>query len=122
MPGKQTAQASKPAAPSAVAPSRSPAGRARAGSATGQRDEDYALISVLYHALQGADTIAQYIEDAREANDEELASFLEETREVYVAQANEAKQLLADRLEANEDEEEDEDDDDEEEEEEEEED
>ncbi|HEY2922136.1 MAG TPA: hypothetical protein VGK77_24410 [Candidatus Binatia bacterium] len=31
------------------------------------RDEHYDLVSVLYHALQGDDTLAQYIDDAEGA-------------------------------------------------------
>ena len=40
---------------------------------TGTPDEQYDLVSVLYHALQGGETSEQYIEDARTAGDEELA-------------------------------------------------
>ena len=72
---------------------------ARSTSGTGERDENYDVISVLYHALQGADTIQKYVEDAREAQDDELLSFLEETRAEYSARAEQAKQLLASRLE-----------------------
>ena len=72
---------------------------ARSTSATGERDQNYDVISVLYHALQGADTIQKYVEDAREAQDDELLSFLEETRAEYSARAEQAKQLLASRLE-----------------------
>ena len=113
MPGKQTAQASKPSPASAAG--RKPAQQPTRGGAprTGERDENYDLISVLYHALQGAETISQYLEDAREANDEELLSFFEETREAYIERAAEAKQLLASRLEGDEDEEEDDEEDEE---------
>ena len=31
---------------------------------TGTKDEQYNLVSVLYHALQGADTCATYLQDA----------------------------------------------------------
>jgi hypothetical protein len=92
-----------------------PAGQVKGQAATGERDENYDLISVLYHALQGADTIGTYLRDAQQADDEELTTFLEETREAYVERANEAKRLLASRLEESlEDEEEDEEDEDEE--------
>jgi hypothetical protein len=36
------------------------------------RDEHYDLVSVLYHALQGDETLNQYIEDAEAADDDEL--------------------------------------------------
>lgn len=90
----------------------SPPGGQRQAS---ERDENYDLISVLYHALQGADTITQYVRDAQDADDEELVSFFEETKAAYIERANEAKQLLAARLEESlddEDEEDDEDDED----------
>lgn len=32
---------------------------------TGTRDETYDLVSILYHALQGAETYDQYIQDAQ---------------------------------------------------------
>ncbi len=60
------------------------------------------MISVLYHALQGAETISKYIEDARSARDQELLSFFEETRVEYAERAQRAKQLLAARLEGSE--------------------
>jgi hypothetical protein len=78
------------------------AGAARGAAQTGERDEHYDVISVLYHALQGAETISQYIEDARSARDQELLSFFEETRLEYAERAQRAKQLLATRLEGTE--------------------
>jgi len=106
----KTAKAQQQQSKGRAAASTPPAGRAR----TGERDANYDLISVLYHALQGADTIAQYLADAK--GDEELTSFLEETRSAYVESANEAKRLLASRLEESLDEDEDDEDEDEEEE------
>ena len=72
-----------------------------AESETGERDENYNLISVLYHALQGADTIRQYQEDVE--GDEELSQFLAETRSSYADIARQAKQLLIERVETDED-------------------
>jgi hypothetical protein len=37
-------------------------------------DEIYDIVSVLYHALQGAETYEQYIRDAEQRGDQELAS------------------------------------------------
>lgn len=71
-------------------------------SETGERDENYNLISVLYHALQGAETISQYQRDAQRSGDEQLMQFFEEARTGYTEIAQEAKQLLADRLETDE--------------------
>ena len=64
---------------------------------TGTRDETYNIVSVMYHALQGAETIDQYINDAGSDN-QELADFLEETKNDYERIADEAKQLLMDEL------------------------
>jgi hypothetical protein len=77
---------------------------------TGQRDEMYDLVSVLYHALQGAETCTQYVRDAEQKGDEELAEFFEETRSEYAERAAQAKGLLASRLEEEEEEEEEEED------------
>lgn len=109
MPSNQTAKSSSKAAaaPQRRQPQSQPAPRTQSRGETGERDESYALVSVLYHALQGAETIDQYIQDARRAEDEELATFFEETKEAYVERAAEAKELLAARLES-EDEDEDE--------------
>jgi hypothetical protein len=111
-------QASKSSAQTKSSP---PQGNVRGQGRTGERDENYDLISVLYHALQGAETVAQYIQDAQQSNDEELVEFLEETREEYADRAAEARELLKRRLAgtASEEEEEEEEEDDEEEEEEE---
>jgi hypothetical protein len=78
---------------------------------TGERDENYNLISVLYHALQGAETTLQYQKDAEEAGDKQLAQFFEEARSGYAEFAQQAKQLLATRLEGDEDESDEEEDD-----------
>ena len=39
---------------------------------TGTRDITYDLVSVIYHALQGAETTALYIADARQEGNSEL--------------------------------------------------
>ena len=78
-----------------------------------ERDEVYGLISVLYHALQGAETYARYGEDARRAGDDELVEFFEECQDEEVDCAERAKELLATRLDAYGDEEADDDDEDE---------
>jgi hypothetical protein len=64
---------------------------------TGTPDEQYDLISVLYHALQGGETSQLYIEDARRAGDEELVTFFEEIQTDDRSRAERAKQLLASR-------------------------
>lgn len=66
---------------------------------TGTRDEHFNLISVLYHALQEAETLQQYIDDAKKAGDPEAAEFFREMRDTDQQRAGRAKQLLAVRLE-----------------------
>jgi hypothetical protein len=61
---------------------------------TGTRDEHYDLVSVLYHALQGADTCNVYALDAEAAGDERLASFFRETSVMQAQLADRAKGML----------------------------
>jgi rubrerythrin len=65
---------------------------------TGTRDENYNLVSVLYHALQGAETYDQYINDAEQKGDNDLAQFFRDTKEEDTRRADRAKQLLTQRL------------------------
>src|SRR5215216_5839264 len=61
-------------------------------------DKEYNLISVLYHALQGAETYAEYIQDAKQQADDELASFFADVQQEELRLAERAKHLLAQRL------------------------
>ncbi len=61
---------------------------------TGTRDEQFNLVSVLYHALQEADTLEVYIFDAETSGDERLAAFFRETQTIHVQVADRAKELL----------------------------
>ncbi|NEN39693.1 hypothetical protein G3V76_23815 [Escherichia coli] len=65
-------------------------------SQTGTQDEQYNLISVLYHALQGGDTVSKYMSDAQ--SDTELAQILQQAQGQYKQIADQAKQLLAQRM------------------------
>jgi rubrerythrin len=65
---------------------------------TGTQDATYNLISVIYHALQGAETYEQYIEDAEQQGDEDIAQFFRDARDESTARADRGKQLLATRL------------------------
>jgi rubrerythrin len=65
---------------------------------TGTQDVHYNLISVLYHTLQGAETSMQYMADAEESGDEELARFFREVQDENRRRAERAKGLLAQRL------------------------
>ena len=42
----------------------------------GTADEEYNLISILYHALQGAETLVHDLQDAAAAGDQERVQFL----------------------------------------------
>lgn len=81
--------------------------RVRPTGATSERDDTYGLISVIYHSLQGAETCAQYAEDAQRSKDEELVSFFEECRAELDARAVRGRRLLAARFEGLDDEDED---------------
>ena len=65
---------------------------------TGVRDEHYNLVSILYHALQGAETYDTYISDAEGAGDQELAQSLREVQEEERRRAARAKELLGRKL------------------------
>ena len=65
---------------------------------TGTRDEHYSVVSVLYHALQAAETSQMYIDDARRGGDDEVTSFLELVQPQDRERSEQAKRLLAPRL------------------------
>jgi hypothetical protein len=61
---------------------------------TGTRDEHFNLVSVLYHALQSADTCDHYAMDAEALGDERLAGFFRETQSIQTQVAERAKEML----------------------------
>jgi hypothetical protein len=63
---------------------------------TGTNNSTYNLVSVLYHALQGADLYEQYAGDA--GGDQDLAGFFRDIQQQEKQRAERAKQLLATRL------------------------
>ena len=65
-------------------------------ASTGTRDETYNIISIVYHALQGAETCEKYLRDA--SGDDELRSFIEEAQRLQVQLADRGKQLLSGKL------------------------
>lgn len=65
---------------------------------TGARNTTYNLTSILYHALQGAETYDKYIQDAEQQNDQDLASFFRDVQREERDRAQRAEQLLAKRL------------------------
>lgn len=94
-----TTKGQKPPATSAGKQPTRATGSASTASGTPERNETYGLVSVLYHALQGAETYTQYINDAKQAGDQELVDFFEDCRDELNDQALRARQLLATRLE-----------------------
>ena len=61
---------------------------------TGTKDEHYNLISVLYHALHGADNCDHYALDTEASGDERLTAFFREAQAAQVQIAERGKQLL----------------------------
>ena len=59
--------------------------------ATGTRDEHYNLISVLYHALHGAENCETYMFDAETTGRGELVAFFREAQAMHAALAEQAK-------------------------------
>ena len=65
---------------------------------TAETDENYDLVSVLYHSLKAADACAQYVADAEDAGDDELVEFFDKARKQHNRLAGEARELLAQRM------------------------
>lgn len=65
-------------------------------NSTGTSNPTYNLVSVLYHALQGAENYERYAHDA--GSDQDLANFFREIQQQEKQRADRAKQLLAARL------------------------
>jgi rubrerythrin len=64
---------------------------------TGVSDTVYNLGSVFYHAAQGGQVYAKYIEDAEREDDQELASFFREVQQQDAERVQKAKALLEKR-------------------------
>ena len=65
---------------------------------TGTRDVTYDLISVVYHALQGAETYQMYEHDAQQEGDQEAAALFHEAHQSSRQWADRAKTLLGLRM------------------------
>ncbi|HEV7902523.1 MAG TPA: hypothetical protein VGO96_01675 [Pyrinomonadaceae bacterium] len=65
---------------------------------TGTQDTTYNLLSIIYHALQGAETYEMYINDAERSGDTELAQYFRDVRDENTKRAERGKQLLSARL------------------------
>ncbi|HET7604564.1 MAG TPA: hypothetical protein VFK28_00660 [Sphingomicrobium sp.] len=62
---------------------------------TGTRNETYDLISVLYHALQGAENCQTYMQDAK---DEQVRDFFQKALQAQRQLADQGKQVLQQAL------------------------
>jgi len=93
-----TAQSTQSKSTKSRSNARSNARQSDTEELSGERDEHYNLISVLYHGLQGADQCLLYAEDADEAGDDELAEFLRNCGRQQAEVAKQAKQLLLQRM------------------------
>jgi rubrerythrin len=58
----------------------------------------YDLVSVLYHALEGAQVTDTYVKDAEHEGDQELAQFFRQVKQEDVKRADKAKELLGMRV------------------------
>lgn len=65
---------------------------------TGERDTNYDLISSVYHALHGAETVDMYIQDAEHSGDTELANYFRSIQNEYRHMADEGKRLISRRF------------------------
>jgi hypothetical protein len=53
------------------------------------KDGDYDLISVVYHASQGAETCRQYASDAKAAGDRDASAYFDEVQQQLICPAGE---------------------------------
>lgn len=66
---------------------------------TGTRDVTYNLVSILYHALQGAENYGIYANDAKTRGEAEYMEFFKEMQQQEIQRADRAKRLLKKALE-----------------------
>jgi hypothetical protein len=65
---------------------------------TGASNIEYDLISTLYHLLQGNENLTRYEQDAREAGDNDAATFFRELRDHQKQLLDRNRQLLGQRI------------------------
>ncbi|MDP9424693.1 MAG: hypothetical protein M3P37_01340 [Actinomycetota bacterium] len=68
------------------------------GHQTGVKDKNYNLIAVLYHSSENVLSVQSYVEDAQRDGDQEVASFFQEIVSNNQKAVQQAKQMLAQRL------------------------
>ena len=64
---------------------------------TGLSDTVFNLGSVFYHAAEGGQVVAKYIEDAEREGDTEVVEFFREIQEQDAKRAQKAKELISRR-------------------------
>jgi len=69
----------------------------QAGTTTGVSNPDFNLVSILYHALQAAQTYDTYIHDAEQQGDTVMAQFLRQIQNEDRTRAQYAMQLMLQR-------------------------
>lgn len=72
--------------------------QAKRNADTGVPNEQYDLVSILYHSLQSASVCEMYAQDANRSNDSELTEFFQQVKKQCSQQAEQARQLMAKRL------------------------
>jgi hypothetical protein len=65
---------------------------------TGTGDVTYNLVSVVYHALQGAETDEKYIRDAEAAGNPQVVQYFRDVKERNCETAERGKELLRSML------------------------
>jgi rubrerythrin len=60
----------------------------------GTKNVTYNVTSVLYHALQGAETYMKYLEDAQQFGDQETIKFFQQAVDQQTEIAEQAKRVL----------------------------
>ena len=99
---KRTAKAEKSESQQEKGGAQAPVNESRKGdgseSESGTLDTHYNLVSVLYHALQGATLYAEYAEDAEAEGDPELSEFFRDLQDEERERAERAKEYLLQRL------------------------
>ncbi len=73
-------------------------GRMGQQGGTGTSNITFNLVSILYHALEGAATYDQYIQDAQQSGQNDIAQFFMDVQQEERQRADRAKQLLAQYL------------------------
>ena len=72
--------------------------QAKRNADTGVANEQYNLVSIMYHSLQSAAVCELYAQDANQSGDQELTNFFHQVKEQACKQADQAKQLMAKRM------------------------